>query len=115
MKKDCIFCKIADRSVPSSIVYEDENVLAFNDLKPQAPVHVIVIPKKHIERLSELGEGDPDTAAAIVHAANRIAKDKNISDSGYRIVINCNTDAGQEVFHLHLHLLGGRKMGWPPG
>lgn len=115
MKEDCIFCKIADKKIPSTVVYEDESVVAFNDIDSQAPVHVVVIPKKHIERISELEGQDLGLMAKIIAVGNKIAKDKNISDSGYRFVINCNRDAGQAVFHIHMHILGGRKMGWPPG
>jgi len=115
MGQDCIFCKIAKKEIPADIVYEDEDVVAFNDIRPQAPVHVVVIPRTHIEKLSDLKEGDEVLAARIISAGNKIAKKRDIVLSGYRFVINCNRDAGQEVFHLHMHLLGGRKMGWPPG
>lgn len=115
MEGDCIFCKIIEKKIPSSIVYEDKNTLAFEDINPQAPVHIITIPKKHIERVSELKEEDSDLISKIIFAGNKIAKEKGLIDSGYRFVINCNRDAGQAVFHLHMHILGGRRMGWPPG
>ena len=115
MKEDCIFCKIVDKKIPAATVYEDENTMAFNDIKPQAPVHIIVIPKRHIEKISDVKEEDSALAAQLISVGNKIAKEKGLIDSGYRFVINCNKDAGQEVFHIHMHVLGGRKMGWPPG
>jgi len=113
--KECIFCKIIKKEIPSSIIYEDGEILAFNDINPQAPVHVIIIPKRHIERVSELKAEDSELASKLILAGNEIARKKGLVDPGYRLVINCNKDAGQEVFHLHMHMLGGRKMGWPPG
>lgn len=115
VKENCIFCKIVEKNIPSRIVYEDPHVLAFEDLNPKAPVHILIVPKKHIERVSDIDNSDSDITGHIIRAANKIAHDKGISESGYRIVINCNKDAGQEVFHLHFHLLGGRKFAWPPG
>jgi len=115
MKKDCIFCKIASKDVPSKIVYEDKDVLAFYDIKPQAPVHVIIIPKKHIDSVSDISPEDTMLGGELILSAKKIALQLGIQDSGYRAVFNCNKDAGQEVFHLHLHLLGGRKFTWPPG
>ena len=112
---ECLFCKIAEKEIPSSIVYEDEKVVAFNDINPQAPVHVIVIPRKHIEKISDITVDDVDIIGRLVFVSKDIAKEKGISDSGYRLVFNCNKDAGQAVFHIHLHLLGGRKFSWPPG
>lgn len=113
--KDCIFCKIAKKEMPSSIVYEDDDLIAFNDINPQAPIHVVVIPKKHIERISDLNLEDAGLTARAILAANKIAEKMRVADSGYRLVINCNKDAGQAVFHIHIHLLGGRRMNWPPG
>ena len=115
MKDGCIFCSIAGKKIPASIVYEDEGVIAFNDIKPEAPVHIIIIPKKHIERVSELEKNDSELISRMVLAAVKIADNNSLAGPGYRLVINCNEDAGQEVFHLHMHILGGRKMGWPPG
>ena len=112
---ECIFCKIARKEVKANIVYSDKDVLCFEDINPQAPVHVVLIPRKHIERLSDINESTIDIAGKLILAAVMLARSKKIELSGYRIVINCNKDAGQEVFHLHLHLLGGRKFGWPPG
>ncbi|MBL7069466.1 MAG: histidine triad nucleotide-binding protein [Candidatus Omnitrophica bacterium] len=115
MKEDCIFCKIISKSIPSTIVYEDDAVMAFNDINPQAPIHAIVIPKKHIERISDLRPEDSKLISKVISAGNKIAKEKKIADSGYRFIINCNKDAGQAVFHIHMHVIGGRQMGWPPG
>ncbi len=111
----CIFCKIARKDIPAKIVYEDDQVLAFEDAKPQAPVHVLIIPHDHIEKVSDLKEKDALIAGKVIMAAKNIARSKGLDDSGYRIVMNCNRDAGQEVFHVHAHLMGGRKFNWPPG
>ena len=112
---DCIFCNIVNKKIPAKTVFEDKEVMAFEDVKPQAPVHIMVIPKAHIGKVSEMKDEHLSLVGKLVLAAKNIAKDKGIQERGYRIVINCNKDAGQEVFHLHLHLLGGRKFGWPPG
>ncbi|NLN75401.1 MAG: histidine triad nucleotide-binding protein [Armatimonadetes bacterium] len=112
---DCIFCKIAAGTI-GTLAYEDDEVAAFDDLNPQAPVHVLIVPKKHITRISDVTDG-PDAClmGKILVVANRIAAERGISADGYRIVINCNEGAGQSVWHVHFHLLGGRQMGWPPG
>ena len=115
MREDCLFCKIIDKKIPAKIVFEDRDVLAFEDIKPQAPVHIMVIPKTHIGKASEIKDEQSSLVGKLVLTAKNIAKDKGIEERGYRIVINCDKDAGQEVFHLHLHLLGGRRFGWPPG
>lgn len=112
---NCIFCKIIKREIPSKIVYEDDSVLAFEDVNPQAPVHTLVIPKKHIPTSLDIPEGDNGLIGHMVQVANSIARDKKISERGFRMVMNCNSDAGQTVFHIHLHLIGGRVMHWPPG
>ncbi len=112
---DCIFCKIIDRKIESHIVYEDSEVLAFEDLRPQAPVHVQIIPKTHIARVLELTEGTADWMGKLVLVANALARERGVAEPGYRLVLNCNPGAGQSVYHLHLHLLGGRPMRWPPG
>ena len=114
-KESCLFCRIAKKEIPAKIVYEDDTALAFEDIKPKAPVHILVIPKLHIERVSDITEKDNAFMGHLVSIANKIAESSKIKESGYRIIINCNKDAGQEVFHLHLHLLGGRKFSWPPG
>jgi histidine triad (HIT) family protein len=112
---NCLFCKIVQKKIPSKIVYEDENVLAFEDINPQAPVHILVVPKKHISTSLEITNADNELVGLMFQAANRIARQKNIAERGFRLVMNCNREAGQTVFHIHLHLLGGRAMHWPPG
>ena len=112
---DCIFCKIANREM-GTLVYEDESVVAFDDLNPQAPVHVLIIPRKHIARISDVTDGeDACLMGQVLMAANKIAGERGIADEGYRIIVNCNEGAGQSVWHVHFHLLGGRRLGWPPG
>jgi len=116
MAKDtCIFCKIIKKEIPAKIVFEDNKIMAFEDARPQAPVHILVIPKYHIEKISDLTDENVHLIGNLILAAKKIAKEKGIQESGYRIVMNCNKDAGQDVFHLHAHLLGGRKFIWPPG
>jgi histidine triad (HIT) family protein len=112
---DCLFCKIIGRRIPASIVYEDDRVLAFNDINPQAPTHVLLIPKRHIASLNELTPDDDGVVGELARRAGIIARERGIADDGYRTVFNTNRDAGQTVFHIHLHLLGGRSMAWPPG
>jgi len=111
---DCIFCKIVAGEIKSEIVYDDENVVAFRDIDPKAPVHVLIIPRKHIATLDDLGKEDTELIGNMVLAAVKIAKEENL-DKGYRLVWNCNADGGQAVYHIHLHVLGGRSMQWPPG
>lgn len=112
---DCIFCKIINGDIPCRKVYEDANILAFDDIQPMAPVHVIIIPKKHIATLMDVNTKNIDVAGNLLSAAQEVAKIKNISERGFRTVINCNTEGGQVVFHLHMHLLGGRKLQDPLG
>jgi len=112
---DCLFCKIIERKIPSSIVYENDRVLAFNDVNPQAPNHVLVVPKKHIPTLNDLTVADDAIVGELVRCAAAIAAERGIAAGGYRTVFNTNREAGQTVFHIHLHVLGGRSMGWPPG
>ena len=112
---DCIFCKIANKQM-GKLVYEDESVAAFDDLNPQAPVHVLIVPKKHIARVSDVKDGEDSALLGhIMVAANKIAAQRGIADDGYRVVVNCNEGAGQSVWHVHFHLLGGRRLTWPPG
>ena len=111
----CIFCDIASKRVESQIVYEDEEVIAFRDINPQAPIHILIIPKKHISSLNEAKDEDTQLLGKLLLTARSIAVNEGISESGYRIVLNTNRQAGQSVFHIHLHLLGGRAFGWPPG
>jgi histidine triad (HIT) family protein len=112
---DCLFCKIIKREIPASIVYEDDRVLAFNDINPQASTHVLVVPKQHIATLNDLQSGDDAIVGEVVRRAAAIARERGIDAGGYRTVFNTNRDAGQTVFHIHLHLIGGRSLSWPPG
>lgn len=114
-KTTCLFCRIIKKEIPSKTVYEDDLALAFEDINPKAPVHLLIIPKAHIERVSDIEEKDAGLVGHLVYVAKKLAASGKIESSGYRVVMNCNKDAGQEVFHLHLHLLGGRKFSWPPG
>jgi len=111
----CLFCKIIDREIPASIVYEDERVIAFNDINPQASTHVLVIPKQHVATLNDLDSTHDAIVGELVRRASAIAKERGIDAAGYRTVFNTNRDAGQTVFHIHLHLIGGRSLAWPPG
>jgi histidine triad (HIT) family protein len=112
---DCLFCRIAAGEIPCDRVYEDEEILAFRDINPQAPTHILVIPRRHVSSLDELRDGDAALAGRLVVAATRLAREEGLAGSGYRLVTNCGAGAGQTVFHLHLHLLGGRTFRWPPG
>lgn len=112
---DTLFEKIVAREIPADIVYEDDDLLAFRDIQPQAPVHVLVIPKKRIPTLNDLEVDHAQLVGKMVLAAAKIAKDEGIADDGYRLNLNCNEQGGQSVYHIHLHLLGGRQMNWPPG
>jgi histidine triad (HIT) family protein len=111
----CLFCKIAAGQIPSKKVYEDDRLFAFEDINPQAPMHVLVVPKIHIATLNDLTAREDDLVGAMVRAAAQIAKDRGHDGPGYRTVFNCNAQAGQTVFHIHLHVLGGRVLAWPPG
>lgn len=115
MADDCLFCKIASGDVPATIVHEDDQVLAFEDISAQAPFHVLVIPRRHISTLNDLQDGDETLVGTLIATAARIAKEHGHAQDGYRTVFNCNRGAGQTVFHMHLHLLAGRNMTWPPG
>lgn len=113
--QNCIFCKIVNKTIPSTILYEDDFVLAFDDLSPKAPVHKLIIPKAHIASTNDIQAEDCNLLGHIVLVAKQLAQKYDIDQAGYRLVLNCNADAGQTVFHLHYHLLGGRPMMWPPG
>ncbi len=112
---DCLFCKIAQGTVPADIVYQDNKIVAFNDIHPQAPRHLLIIPRQHIATLNDLAVEDTAVIGHMVQTAKTLAKDNKIAEEGYRLVMNCNAGAGQTVFHIHLHLLGGRRLTWPPG
>ncbi len=112
---DCIFCQIVNKEAASEIVYEDHHSLAFTDINRQAPIHVLVIPKKHIRSLPEIQDADLSILGHLFDVANKVARHKGISEKGYRLVINSGIESGQSVWHLHIHVLGGRKMTWPPG
>lgn len=112
---DCIFCKIARREIPSQIVHEDDEVVAFKDLNPAAPVHVLIVPKRHIPGVDALTESDSCLVGRIALVAQSLAREFGVAEDGYRVVVNQGRSAGQSVGHLHFHLLGGRNLGWPPG
>lgn len=112
---NCVFCGVAKGTNPSAQLYADDTVIAFRDLHPQAPVHVLIIPRRHVAGISVPAAEDGALLAALVRAANAVARREGVAESGYRLVWNLGPDAGQSVFHLHLHLLGGRRLGWPPG
>ena len=113
--QDCLFCKIAAGEIPSKKVHEDERFVAFRDIRPQAPTHVLIIPREHIEKLTDLQPQHAELIAQMQLLANKIARQEGIADDGFRTVFNCGPNAGQEVYHIHMHLLGGRAMKWPPG
>lgn len=112
---DCLFCKMVQGEIRPDVVYENDHVLAFRDIRPQAKVHVLVIPKRHLPTLDDFPEDAPELALALFRAVQEVARLEGLSAGGYRTVINCRGDGGQEVYHLHLHVLGGRKLNWPPG
>ena len=111
----CIFCKIVAGEIPSEILYQDDDVLCFRDVAPQAPTHMLVIPKKHIGSIAELDNSDMNLAGKILVTATQMAKEQGISESGYRVAMNCGDEGGQTVGHIHMHVMGGRQLGWPPG
>lgn len=112
---DCLFCKIINGDIPADIVYQDDHVLGFKDVNPQAPTHVLFIPKKHIATVNDLESSDAELIGKLYLAAKKIATDEGFAEDGYRLVMNCNAGAGQTVFHIHLHMLAGRSLSWPPG
>lgn len=115
MTESCLFCRIIAGERPARFVHQDGNLVAIEDINPQAPVHVLVIPRRHVATLNDLAREDGELVGEMIRRAALIAKDRGIDQSGYRTVFNCNRGAGQSVFHIHLHLLGGRRLGWPPG
>ncbi|HXV47555.1 MAG TPA: histidine triad nucleotide-binding protein [Candidatus Binatia bacterium] len=112
---DCLFCGIAGGKIKANIVYQNDAILAFKDIAPKAPVHILLIPRKHLASVADVGDQDRALIGQIFQAAAQLARDQGIAESGYRIVVNSGSDAGQSVFHLHYHLLGGRQLSWPPG
>jgi len=115
LSMNCIFCRIIDKKIPSKIVYEDKDVFAFEDINPQAPLHILIVPKKHISTILEAGEEDNELIRQLFQVAGKIARDKGVAERGFRLVMNCNPESGQTIYHIHLHLLAGRTMRWPPG
>ncbi len=111
----CLFCEIAEKKRPAKLIYEDDLVIAFEDINPQAPVHCLIVPKKHIATSLEIEKEDNELVGHLFQIGNKIAKAKGIAERGFRLVMNCNPESGQTVFHIHLHILGGRFMNWPPG
>lgn len=112
---DCLFCKIINREIPAEIVFEDDEVLAFEDINPQAPTHLLIIPKRHIATLDDLREDDQALVGRLPVAAARLARERGFAEEGYRVVMNCNDHGGQTVYHIHMHLMGGRRFTWPAG
>lgn len=114
-EQDCLFCKILSGEIPADIVYESDTAIGFRDINPQAPIHMVVIPRQHIATINDMVPEDEALVGSLFSAARQIAADEGLSEDGYRAVMNCNAAAGQTVFHIHLHVLGGRQMRWPPG
>lgn len=115
MSEDCLFCRIVAGDVPAEVVHSDDDVVAFEDVNPQAPTHVLLVPREHVATVNDLGEAHEAMVGKLMRVAAGIAADRGLADRGYRLVMNCNAAAGQSVFHIHLHLLGGRNLSWPPG
>jgi histidine triad (HIT) family protein len=112
---DCIFCKIVGGEIPAQLVHQDDSLIAFKDLNPQAPLHVLVVPRRHVSTLNDLGPSDDALVGSMLRLAAQLAKEHGYADRGYRTVFNCNREAGQTIFHIHLHVLAGRGLSWPPG
>ncbi len=112
---ECLFCKIVSKKISAKVIYENENIMAFEDINPQAPVHVLVIPKKHISTALDIEDKDNELIGQLFQTAGKIAREKGIAERGFRLVVNTNHEAGQTVYHVHIHILGGRHMHWPPG
>jgi histidine triad (HIT) family protein len=115
MSEACLFCKIVQKEIDAEILYEDDSVTAFRDVNPQAPVHVLIVPKTHIATVNDFRAEHRELLSQLMLAASKIARDQGVEEDGYRLVLNCQEGAGQSVFHVHMHLLGGRRMSWPPG
>jgi len=113
--QDCLFCKILDGDIPADIIYESDEAIAFRDINPQAPTHVLIIPRRHISTINDIDVGDENLVGSLFLAAKNVAREEGLEEDGYRTVMNCGEGAGQSVFHIHLHLLGGRILNWPPG
>ena len=111
----CLFCKIINREIPAEIVFEDDQVVAFEDINPQAPTHLLIIPRKHIATLNDIEEGDLALVGRLQFTAARLAQERGFAEEGYRVVMNCNDQGGQTVYHIHMHLMGGRRFTWPAG
>ncbi len=112
---DCLFCKIVNKIIPTDKVYENEHIIAFNDIRPKAPIHQLIIPRKHLATLNDITEEDTNIMGQLYWVAKQLAKQQNVDQTGYRLVMNCNKQGGQEVYHIHLHFLAKRQMTWPPG
>lgn len=112
---NCLFCKIVTREIPAKLAFENEELLAFHDIRPQAPAHLLVIPKRHIATINDVQYEDSRLVGSMIHCAKQLAQQEGFNEQGYRLVFNVNSDGGQEVYHIHLHVLGGRQMTWPPG
>jgi histidine triad (HIT) family protein len=113
--QDCLFCKIVDGDIPAEVIYQSDTAIAFRDINPQAPTHALIIPRRHISTINDLGVGDQELVGSLFSAAKDVAQQEGLVEDGYRVVMNCGEGAGQSVFHIHLHLLGGRLLNWPPG
>jgi len=112
---DCLFCKILNQEIPATIVYEDDQVIAFDDIRPQAPIHKLIIPRQHIATINDVGDEHKTLIGHMVSVGKQLAQQQGIAEDGYRLLFNCNAHGGQDVYHIHLHLLGGRQFSWPPG
>ena len=112
---ECLFCKIVSGDIPADVIYEDAQVVAFRDINPQAPTHALIVPRRHVATINDIQAENKDDIGALFIAARKIAASEGFAEDGYRVVMNCNDAAGQTVFHLHLHILGGRRLSWPPG
>lgn len=112
---ECLFCKIINKKMKAEIIYEDNECIAFNDINPQAPIHLLIVPKEHIPTTLDIKEENQKLIGHLISVANKLAEERKIANRGFRLVVNCNPESGQVIYHLHLHLLGGRKMNWPPG